>query len=172
MAVTRLLQPALYLTSESFSVDTYTAVVPSASEATEVIFSFNGVRATSKPTSSIKFPILFWYNPCDRLKMGAGEAKDVNWQLARTPGPMKCVSVGGDNVWAIDLQNQIWRLCVEDLLDFNWKKMDGTATYISGTEGGSAWCINSQEEIHEWYKGWTSNRWEKRPGTTSPTTHN
>lgn len=45
------------------------------------------------------------------------------------------------------------------------KLVSGSATYISGTEGGSAWAVNANDEIYEWYKGWTSNRWEKRPGT-------
>lgn len=36
----------------------------------------------------------------------------------------------------------------------------GSATYISGTEGGSFWVVNAQDEIYEWYKGWTSNRCE------------
>lgn len=90
--------------------------------ATVSIFSFKGVKANNKPTPSIQIRNTFLTRAVIVQKMGAGEAKDVNWQLAKTPGPMKCVSVGGDNVWAIDLQNQIWRLCIDDLLDFNWKR--------------------------------------------------
>jgi hypothetical protein len=95
---------------------------------------------------------------------------DINNTSVQTPGRLECISAGDGTIWAINTNNQIWRLEAANKdqkfeITRTWTLIAGSLKQISASIKGflgkeHVWGITSDNQIWRW----KDNSWELIPG--------
>jgi len=79
----------------------------------------------------------------------------LNWRNIPEK-PMCKVSVGGNHVWGVDFNQDIFKWNGK-----SWDAKPGKAICISCSSDGSVWCVSSTDEVF----AWDESTWVKQPGS-------